>query len=384
MAIAKCTMTACLSPCSQIRQAFFDYYNTSTKTMAKTGRSAGDGHDCSGQTKKQKIPLKPWPSEDPSKQKQPWPQGLLHGLDDAIWEALAHVPTDIYQQKKGQQQATIREALNLIGMGWIATNTTSYRMAMGKPNGKYIAARATYEANGWQPPAAPLPVIAEVRFDDTFLPKEAEFEELNQNKDKVLSAMEEYGVVVIRKLYSNEIGEEFDECKTKRKLAKTKGDGIAGGAGVGASYYADLKSKKWDDLQKIMLSEFLTGEVLDHALRNRKAIVLRYAEGAENFAHRDGLSATSDANCSIKAFPYQGTVMVSKPGVDFTGGEFYVASKDAESGKITRTKVEFKNPGDVVLFRADNEGGYEHGMLTVGNGSAATCERVAIGLFQKK
>ena len=74
-----------------------------------------------------------------------------------------------------------------------------------------------------------------------------------------------------------------------------------------------------------MLSEFLTGEVLDHALRNRKAIVLRYAEGAENFAHRDGLSATSDANCSIKAFPYQGTVMVSKPGVDFTGGEFYSA-----------------------------------------------------------
>ena len=29
----------------------------------------------------------------------------------------------------------------------------------------------------------------------------------------------------------------------------------------------------------------------------------------------------------------------------WTSGEFYVASKDAESGKINRTKVEFKNPG---------------------------------------
>ena len=350
----------------------------------KISRSAGNGQDCSGQAKKQNISLKPWPSEDPSKLNQPWPQGLLHGMDDAIWAALARVPLDIYQNKKGQQQGTIREALNLVGMGWVATNTTSYRMAMGKPHGKYISARAIHEANGWQPPAAPLPTISEVKFDDKFLPKEADFEDLHQNKDKVLSAIEEHGVVVIRKLYSNEIGEEFDEGKTQRKLAKTKGDGIAGGAGVGVSYYADLKSETWDDLQNTMLSEFLTGEVLDHALRNRKAIVLRYAEGAENFAHRDGLSATDDANCSIKAFPYQGTVMVSKPDVDFTGGEFYVASKDAESGKITRTKVEFKNPGDVVLFRADNEGGYEHGMLTVGNGSAATCERVAIGLFQKK
>ena len=94
-------------------------------------------------------------------------------------------------------------------------------------------------------------------------------------------------------------------------------------------------------------------------------------------AHRDGLD-------DKEAFPYQGTVMLSKPGVDFTGGEFYVASKNAESGRIVRTKVEFKNPGDLVLFRADKEGGYEHGMLPVLRGSSTKCERVAIGLFQKK
>ena len=85
-----------------------------------------------------------------------------------------------------------------------------------------------------------------------------------------------------------------------------------------------------------------------------------------------------------EAFPYQGTVMLSEPGVDFTGGEFYVASKDAVSGRIVRTKVEFKNPGDLVLFRADKAGGYEHGMLPVRKGSSSNCKRVAIGLFQKK
>ena len=353
--------------------------------MGKTrsqSRPSGGGQDYSRQTKKQKISLKPWPSEDPSKQKQPWPKGLLHGLDDAIWGALAHVPPALFQSKKGKQQVTIREALNLIGIGWVATNTTSYRTTMGRPEGKYISAAAIHEANGWQPPAAPLPTTSKVRVDDRFLPSDGDFDHFYKNKDKVLSALEEYGVVVIRKLFSNEIGEEFDEGKTQRKLAKTKGDGIAGGDEQGASYYADIKSEKWDALQTHFLSEFLTGEALEHAKKNRKAIVLRYTEGAENFAHRDGLSATPDANCSIKAFPYQGTVMVSRPGVDFTGGEFYVASKDAESGKITRTKVEFENPGDVVLFRADNEGNYDHGMMLVGEGSAVTCQRVAIGLLQ--
>ena len=358
-------------------------------SMAKTGSRSrrwrgGGGEDRRGTAKKQKIAPKPWPSEDPSKQKQPWPKGLLHGLDDAIWCALAHVAPDVYQQKKGPQQATIREALNLIGMGWVATNTTAYRKSMGNPAGKFIAARAILEANGWQPPAAPLPTTSKVRVDDKIIPKEAEFSHLHENKDGILSALKEHGVVVIRGLYSQEVGEALDEeGPTKRKLAHTKGDGVAGGAGLGSSYYADLKSMKWKELQTCLLSEFLTGDVLEHAKQNRKAIVLRYAEGAENFAHRDGLSATTDANCSTKAFPYQGTVMISRPGIDFTGGEFYVSSKDAESGKITRTKVEFENPGDVVLFRADNEGNYDHGMLPVGKGSAATCQRVAIGLFQR-
>ena len=310
----------------------------------------------------------PWPTEDPTKHTQPWPKGLLHGLDDAVWTALAHVPRDAFESK---QQLAIREALKLVGMGWVATNTKPYRMAMGNPAGKYIIAREIHEGNNWKKPAEPLPPITKIDFEDRMLPKEADFHHFASNQADIREALEAYGVAMIRGHYRNEIGDEIQEEKTKRKLANTKGDGVAG------AYYADIKSEKWNDLQTTFLSAFLKGDDLKHAVLTRKTIVLRYKEGSENFAHRDGLD-------DGEAFPYQGTVMLSNPGVDFTGGEFYVASKDAESGRIVRTKVEFKNPGDMVLFRADKAGGYEHGMLPVRKGSSSICERVAIGLFQKK
>lgn len=298
-----------------------------------------------------------------------------------IWAALAHVPRDVYESNS--QQRTIRAALQLIGMEWVATNTTPYRKAMGKPAGKYIVARAIHEANGWHTPTEPLPPITKVNLEDNFLPKEAEFDTLDNNRRKILAALHDFGVAILRGYYRDEIGDTIDEKETKQtKLSNTKGDGIAGGTSSkeDASYYTDLKSEKWNDLQKKFLTAFLAGNSdLKHAtMLNRKAIVLRYKEGAENFAHRDGLVDDNET------FPYQGTVMVSKPGVDFSGGEFYVASKNENSGMVRRTKVEFQNPGDLVLFRADKKGGYEHGMLPVRKGSSAKCERVAIGLFQKR
>ena len=349
--------------------------------MAKSGtrsrsRPASGGKDT--EPKKQKkadVPeISPWPSEDPTKNSKPWPKGLLYGLDDAIWAALAHVPRHVFESS---QQLTIREALKLIGMEWVATNTNPYRIAMGGPTGKHATAKATHEGNNWQKPAGTLPPITKVDFEDRLLPKEAEFHMLVNNRENILSALDKHGVVVLRGHFCRQVEEKFDEEKKKTKLAKTKGDGVAGKDNEDMSYYTDLKSKKWNGEQTMFLSYFVVGNDLKHAMLTRKAIVLHYKEGAENFAHRDGLD-------DKEAFPYQGTVMVSKPGFDFTGGEFYVASKNAESGRIVRTKVEFKNPGDLVLFRADKEGGYEHGMLPVLRGSSAKCERVAIGLFQKK
>ena len=349
-----------------------------TTDRSRSRRRPSGGKDTGRQPKKQKkvdnFEISPLPTEDPTKHAQPWPRGLLHGLDDAIWAALAHVPRHVFESS---QQLTIREALKLIGMEWVATNTTPYRMAMGKPAGKYITAKAIHETNGWQKPAEPLPPITKIDFEDRMLPRDAEFHTLLNNRENILSALDDYGIAVLRGHFRKEVGEKIDEEEKKAKLSSTKGDGVAGKDNGCVSYYTDLRSKTWNGEQTMFLSAFVAGNQLKHAMLTRKAIVLHYKEGAENFAHRDGLD-------NGEAFPYQGTVMLSEPGVDFTGGEFYVASKDAESGKIVRTKVGFKNSGDLVLFRADKEGGYDHGMLPVRRGSAANCERVAIGLFQKK
>lgn len=131
------------------------------------------------------------------------------------------------------------------------------------------------------------------------------------------------------------------------------------------------------NIQSSILSLFVSNkDNLKEAKENRKAILLNYAEGAENWAHRDGKNVDEH-------FPYQAVVMLSKPGENFTGGEFYVAKQEDDNNKsnvprIVRVRVEFQNPGDMVMFQGD------HGMMPVKKGSSDSCERVAIGLFQKK
>ena len=71
--------------------------------------------------------------------------GLLHNLDQYLWNALAHVvdpqlikeisntgSKDKGKQKKvkGKQRA-IREALKKMGIGWVAINTNPYRPVYG-------------------------------------------------------------------------------------------------------------------------------------------------------------------------------------------------------------------------------------------------------------
>ena len=74
-----------------------------------------------------------WPKNNPCTNKQFPVGGLLHNLDQYIWNALAHVDPQLIeeisntgkggkQKVKGKQRA-IREALNKIGIGWVAINT---------------------------------------------------------------------------------------------------------------------------------------------------------------------------------------------------------------------------------------------------------------------
>jgi hypothetical protein len=58
-------------------------------------------------------------------------------------------------------------------------------------------------------------------------------------------------------------------------------------------------------------------------------------------AHQDN---NDDAKC-----PYQALLMLSRPGVDFTEGEFYVA--EAKEGGVIRREVAFENRFDLVIFQ---------------------------------
>ena len=66
------------------------------------------------------------------------PSSILAGYEDAIWRALAHVnPKEFDREKysngndKGKQ-IPVREALEKIGLGWVATNSQSLRPVIGK------------------------------------------------------------------------------------------------------------------------------------------------------------------------------------------------------------------------------------------------------------
>ena len=114
-------------------------------------------------------------------------------------------------------------------------------------------------------------------------------------------------------------------------------------------------------------------------MRNGKHLLLRYGEGAVNFAHQD----KGDGRCA-----YQCVLMLSKPGEDFRGGATYVI--DSASG--VATELECAEVGNLIVFRARSEDeGYlpnlparhfYHGMRVVERGSSDVCSRVALGLFQ--
>jgi hypothetical protein len=101
-----------------------------------------------------------------------------------------------------------------------------------------------------------------------------------------------------------------------------------------------------------------------------KALLLRYAEGGINYAHHD---ASGD---------FQALLMLSSPGVDYRGGSFYLAQREPP---FDTADFPFASPGQLLVFRGNRghaEVDYLHGMRLVERGSAATCRRFAVGLFQ--
>ncbi|EOD39850.1 hypothetical protein EMIHUDRAFT_439820 [Emiliania huxleyi CCMP1516] len=185
----------------------------------------------------------------------------------------------------------------------------------------------------------------------------------------------------------HQLSTQKTDKKAPRRLDHSQGNGYAG-------EYADLTKPLPDLLQRCQ--DAAREWLIDHAgplcevkrkekrggtdvtvtmsgedaLDKSKALLLRYGLGGINFAHRD--------SCG----DFQALLLLSQPGVDYTGGEFYLA--DANPPFETQP-FPFAAAGELLLFRGRQGHGaveWKHGMQEVKAGSAKVTRRVAVGFFQ--
>jgi hypothetical protein len=101
-----------------------------------------------------------------------------------------------------------------------------------------------------------------------------------------------------------------------------------------------------------------------------KTILLRYGKGGVNYAHHDNSG------------DFQALLMLSQPGEDYTGGEFYVANSEPP---FAQRRVPFTCAGQLIIFRGNQGNGTVpilHAMTEVGAGAGGTACRFAVGFFQ--
>ena len=142
-------------------------------------------------------------------------------------------------------------------------------------------------------------------------------------------------------------------------------------------------------LAAALRSQLGVGEV------GQRALALRYGLDGINYAHQDQ-----------SACPYQALLLLSRPGVDFSGGELYCtdaaalhaihsASSRSDSASIAdpplpiTNEVQWSESGALAIFAANGQAGdgsrhWFHGMRQVRAGSAgeASCQRLAVALLQ--
>jgi len=347
---------------------------------------------------------------------------LLSNLDESLWIALGHVEPETIESE-GCLLA-VRSALRKIGLGWVCNNTTYLRGIMAQ---YYKMAKKFYESNGYKPPKnlheIPVQEI-EVR-DWQWTPKHGidsagmvgteytnkdgylEFIVTRKDRDvipsvianQIHSSIRETGMTIIRgavdkatieQLQSDQAiynshrdAAKLELAKNRIKLRDTSGSGMAGEESfefikekgkqeiIGSFYCGINQSTYLDQLQDILLMSLkLEG---GKEPQPKKYIYLKYSKEGENWAHRD---ANKD-----EVFPYQALLMLSSSD-GYDGGEFYVARQVIDifnKSAIDRVCSPKLDAGDLVIFQAGKDGGYDHGMKKVTRG-----ERVAIGLLQPK
>ncbi len=312
-----------------------------------------------------------WPEWSDTFIKSGFPEhSLLAGTEPVVWAALGRLELEDFNSPK---QVTLRKALEDVGLGWVATNTTPFRIAVG---GLFDAARETHrriaEGNHRETgrTASTNPVI---HVETNALP-EGEYSitgPLHQGmvtescRKAVWRQLESYGACAIRQaVVTPMISAEYESTDARKtKLARTMGNGIAGEP---QSIYMGLANQSgWHEALISTLQDLLAGPGTPYkssessGVAERRSILLLAGDGAENWAHQDNNDETP---------PVQAVLMLSDPQVDFSGGEFYVARqiKNTESEiHIQRYTVRFESPGDLVIFIAGKRKGWWHGMLPV-------------------
>jgi len=337
--------------------------------------------------------LKYWPEWSDSLVRAGFPKSsLVADTEPAVWQALGRLSLEDF---KAGKQVVVHQALDAIGLGWVATNTTPFRIAVG---GLFDAAldchRQISPVSGSRESSSESGnrITPSIQVERRALPEtDGLSEPLNQNaitpshRSAVWNQLERYGACIIRNAVPATTLEPLPEAQQAKvtKLARTMGNGVAGHP---ASVYMDVEDQPaWHNALVTTLDSLLVSprepvtRRQEGMLKTRKSILLRAGEGAENWAHQD--------NNSEKP-PVQAVLMLSEPEKDFTGGEFYVARQTrATDGTIhiERYEVTFSSPGDLVLFKAGKDSGWWHGMLPV-TGTLHKGEqdylREAIGLLQ--
>ena len=101
-----------------------------------------------------------------------------------------------------------------------------------------------------------------------------------------------------------------------------------------------------------------------------KTLLLRYGLDGENYAHHDDSG------------DFQALLVLSAPGVDYNGGEFYLADRNPP---FDQTLFPFSAAGQLLVFRGNPGFGtaeYLHGMRPVTKGTGDETQRFAVGMFQ--
>lgn len=375
--------------------------STNPSTRAQLDKTTGE--ELVGTTTKEPVSKRPsWPSYVPlvqSFQKN----SLLEGTEPLVWRALGNVD-DIENYSK---QLAIRQALEELKLAWVATNTTPFRVVVGKLYDHALAAQRENENELSQQPDPKMPKITLPKLEiiTKTIPDNPGVQGplLDQDgtaaksfdkaqRGSVWRDIDKYGACVIRnalgkediaKLLKNEIADaDRSDEPASSKVTETQGSGVPG---VPTSHYEDWPTPYSDSLVELEKSiiDLLQDDGLPREIQQRKHIVLKFGAGGENWAHRD--------DHHDESFPIQAELLLSEPTQEFNGGQFYIAKRDDDDTgdtkilRIRRNMVEWENAGDLVIFHGNYSSSWWHGMEKVELGEKrtnVTYPKKSLGMLQ--